>query len=84
MQVVLDVGFGGPTAPPSKRWHKPAQWSDIEMILEKYAGCFQYDTGPTKKIMVDTTAMPTKDAADAVLRWLANLHQTAELVTYIP
>jgi len=84
LQVVLDVGFGGPTAPPSKRWHKPAQWSDIEKILEKYAGCFEYNTGSTKKIMVDTTAVPTQEAADAVLRWLADLDKTTELVTYFP
>ena len=84
MQVVLDVGLGGPTAPPSKRWHKPAQWSDIEKILEKYVGCFEYNTGSTKKMMIDTTACPTQDAADAVLRWLANLEKTTELVTYFP
>jgi predicted kinase len=83
-KVVLDVGFGGPTAPPSKRWHKPAQWSDIEKILEKYAGCFEYNTGSTKKMMVDTTACPTQDAAAAVLRWLANLEKTTQLVTYFP
>ncbi|XP_024371736.1 uncharacterized protein [Physcomitrium patens] len=83
-KTVLDVGFGGPTAPPSKRWHKPARWSDIEKILEKYAGCFKYDTGSTKKIMVDTTAVPSQEAVDAVLRWLEALDSTTELVTYYP
>jgi predicted kinase len=82
--VVLDVGFGGPTAPPSKRWHKPAQWSDIEKILEKYEGCFEYPTGDTKKIMVDTTAVPTEAASAAVLQWLARLDRVTDLVTYFP
>jgi hypothetical protein len=35
-------------------------------------------------MMIDTTACPTQDAADAVLRWLANLEKTTELVTYFP
>lgn len=82
--VVLDVGLGGPTAPPSKRWHKPAQWSDIQKILAAYAGCFEYNTGDTKKIMVDTTAVSTAAAVDAVLRWLANLETVPALVTYFP
>lgn len=83
-KVVLDVGFGGPTAPPEKRWHKPAQWSDIEKILEKYAGCFEYSMGSTKKIMVDTTACSTEDAVDGVLRWLSNLESSTELLTFFP
>lgn len=82
--VVLDVGLGGPTAPPSKRWHKPAQWSDIQKILAAYAGCFEYNTGDTKKIMVDTTAVSTAAAVDAVLRWLANLESVPAVVTYFP
>lgn len=82
--VVLDVGLGGPTAPPSKRWHKPAQWSDIEKILVAYAGCFQYNTGDTKKMMVDTTAVTTQAAVDAVLRWLTNLDSIPALVTHFP
>lgn len=82
--MVLDVGLGGPTAPPSKRWHKPAQWSDIEKILVTYAGCFEYPTGSTKKIMVDTTAVPTADAVHAVLAWLGDLDSITTLVTHFP
>lgn len=51
--MVLDVGFGGLMVFFLKWWYKLVWWLDIEKIFEKYVGCFKYDIGLIKKIMVD-------------------------------
>ncbi|CAN5970812.1 unnamed protein product, partial [Sphagnum jensenii] len=38
-----------------KKMHKPSHWADIEKLLAGYAGCWEYDTGTTSKLVVDTT-----------------------------
>ena len=38
------------------RGHKPATWEELERLVEGYGGCWDYDVGDVKRIVVDTTA----------------------------
>ncbi|RAL39329.1 hypothetical protein DM860_002862 [Cuscuta australis] len=39
-------------------WHKPSTWQDIECLMERYGGCWDYDVGDDDVVsmVVDTTA----------------------------
>ncbi|KAK4415048.1 hypothetical protein Salat_2611900 [Sesamum alatum] len=37
-------------------WHKPSTWGEMEVLLEGYGGCWDYDAGEVPKLVVDTTA----------------------------
>ncbi|XP_022135306.1 uncharacterized protein LOC111007298 [Momordica charantia] len=37
-------------------WHKPSTWREIEMLLEGYGGCTEFDVGDVPRLVVDTTA----------------------------
>lgn len=37
-------------------WHKPSTWREIEMLLESYGGCTEFDVGDVPRLVVDTTA----------------------------
>lgn len=37
-------------------WHKPSTWREIEMLLESYGGCTEFDVGNVPRMVVDTTA----------------------------
>ncbi|KAK9742869.1 hypothetical protein RND81_03G202000 [Saponaria officinalis] len=36
-------------------WHKPGTWGDMEMLMEEYGGCTEYEVGEVPKLVVDTT-----------------------------
>ncbi|GKV35577.1 hypothetical protein SLEP1_g43825 [Rubroshorea leprosula] len=37
-------------------WHKPATWQELEMLVQGYGGCTDYDVGDVPRMVVDTTA----------------------------
>lgn len=51
-------------------WHKPASWADLERLLDGYAGCWDYDTGGVRKLVLDTAAVAPAEALHRTLRWL--------------
>ncbi|CAK9325349.1 unnamed protein product [Citrullus colocynthis] len=42
-------------------WHKPSTWREIEMLLESYGGCTEFDVGDVPRLVVDTTAPVSVD-----------------------
>ncbi|KAL0403993.1 UNVERIFIED_CONTAM: hypothetical protein Sradi_2040100 [Sesamum radiatum] len=49
-RVELRGGSGG------SGWHKPSTWQEMEVLLEGYGGCWDYDVGEVPKFVIDTTA----------------------------
>ncbi len=68
-----------------KKMHKPSQWADIEKLLAGYAGCWEYDTGTTSKLVIDTTALSREAAVEAVLHWLnTERYASSPTVQFVP
>lgn len=68
-----------------KKMHKPSHWADIEKLLAGYAGCWEYDTGTTSKLVVDTTALSREAAVEAVLHWLnTERYASSPTVQFVP
>jgi hypothetical protein len=68
-----------------KKMHKPSHWADIEKLLAGYAGCWEYDTGTTSKIIVDTTALSREATVEAVLHWLnTERYASSPTVQFVP
>ncbi|KAG6551665.1 hypothetical protein Mapa_006752 [Marchantia paleacea] len=68
-----------------KNWHKPSRWEDIQKLLEGYAKCYEYDTGLTKKLIVDTTSLSTEAAVSGIQNWLRSVEDTSTaIVTSLP
>ncbi|GAQ85925.1 hypothetical protein KFL_002610110 [Klebsormidium nitens] len=38
----------------SSGWHKPSTWADIEVLMSRYQGCWNYDVGLNPKLTLDT------------------------------
>ncbi|KAJ7556452.1 hypothetical protein O6H91_05G084800 [Diphasiastrum complanatum] len=68
---------------PPNYWHKPSKWEDLQKIIVEYQGCFNYDTGSVKKLIVDTTAMSTEATVVSVLEWLASLDNSLHTISSI-
>lgn len=68
-----------------KNWHKPSRWDDVQKLLEGYAKCYEYDTGLTRKLIVDTTALPTAAAVCGIENWLRSVEEPGTaIVTCLP
>ncbi|KAL0340436.1 UNVERIFIED_CONTAM: hypothetical protein Sradi_4560400 [Sesamum radiatum] len=50
-RVELRGGGGGGSG-----WHKPSTWQEMEVLLEGYGGCWDYDVGEVPKLVIDTIA----------------------------
>ncbi|KAF3789153.1 hypothetical protein EJ110_NYTH07259 [Nymphaea thermarum] len=51
--------------------HKPATWEELQGLVDGYEGCWDYNTNPIPKLVVDTTAPHgTVDAVSVVRRWV--------------
>ncbi|KAL2653597.1 hypothetical protein R1flu_021725 [Riccia fluitans] len=86
VDVIDSFSATGSRVPETCRhWHKPSLWEDIEKLLEGYARCYEYDTGLTKKMVVDTTAISTEAAIVGIVNWLKCLDTNSqEIVSYLP
>lgn len=40
----------------SSSWHKPLTWRDLQLLIEGYGGCTDYEMGDVPVLAVDTTA----------------------------
>ncbi|KAL3692025.1 hypothetical protein R1sor_005676 [Riccia sorocarpa] len=68
-----------------RHWHKPSHWEDVQKLLEGYGKSYEYDTGRTKKIVVDTTSISTEAAVAGILNWLESLDKGShENISYLP
>lgn len=57
-------------ASPSS-WHKPSTWQEMERLLERYDGCWEFDVGDVPKLTVDTTAnVEVQDLVSSVIEFL--------------
>ncbi|CAA6668606.1 unnamed protein product [Spirodela intermedia] len=53
-------------------WHKPANWGELEALLEGYGGGADYDLGGVPRLVVDTTAAGRRieDQVSSVIHFL--------------
>eukprot|EP01018_Ginkgo_biloba_P027121 Gb_40627 [translate_table: standard] len=66
-------------------WHKPSCWEGLLKLVEGYEGCCDYDTGASKKLVVDTTAKMEEEQINiAVLRSLGRADEDTPTVTIFP
>eukprot|EP00899_Mesostigma_viride_P015062 jgi/Mesvir1/23557/Mv18254-RA.1 len=57
--------------PPGWSAHKPTTWAHVESILNRYAGCYNYDMGGVRKLCIDTTGITPDQACERALDWIS-------------
>lgn len=70
----------------SPSWHKPSSWEALQELVEGYQGCYEYDMGTTRRLVVDTTAKVEGEAIAAeVLNWVRRAdHEGTPTLTFVP
>lgn len=59
------------------RWNQASTWQDLQRMLERYDGCYEYDAGDVPKLVVDTTApADAEEVLSSVMAFIRS-HSTA-------